>query len=44
VSHRAELRVPVEKKTQEDNAGAEAALEALKQSLASMAKQKEERK
>ncbi|KAK6007169.1 hypothetical protein QM012_006177 [Aureobasidium pullulans] len=44
VSHHAELRVPVEKKVQEDSAGAEAALEALKQSLASMAKQKEERK
>jgi RNA polymerase II elongation factor ELL len=44
VSHHAELRAPVEKKAPEDNAGAEAALEALKQSLASMAKQKEERK
>jgi RNA polymerase II elongation factor ELL len=44
VSHHAELKVPVEKKAPEDNAGAEAALEALKQSLASMAKQKEERK
>jgi len=44
VSHHAELRVPVEKKAQEDSAGAEAALETLKQSLASMAKQKEERK
>lgn len=44
VSHHAELRAPVEKRTQEDSAGAEAALEALKQSLASMAKQKEERK
>ncbi|KAH0306171.1 hypothetical protein KCU71_g9602, partial [Aureobasidium melanogenum] len=44
VSHHAELRVPMEKKVQEDSAGAEAALETLKQSLASMAKQKEERK
>jgi len=44
VSHHAELRVPVEKKAQQDSAGAEAALEALKQSLASMAKQKEDRK
>jgi RNA polymerase II elongation factor ELL len=44
VSHNAELRVPAERKTQQDNAGAEAALEALKQSLASMAKQKEDRK
>lgn len=44
VSHHAELRLPVEKKPQENCAGADAALEALKQSLASMAKQKEERK
>lgn len=44
VSHNAELRIPVEKRAEEDNAGADAALEALKQSLASMAKQKEERK
>lgn len=40
VSHNAELRLPTEKRHQEDDA----ALEALKQSLASMAKQKEERK
>jgi RNA polymerase II elongation factor ELL len=43
VSHNAELRLPVEKKTQADTADADAALATLKQSLASMAKQKEER-
>lgn len=44
VSHHAELKMPAEKKAQEDGLGAEAALEALKHSLASMAKEKEERK
>ncbi|KAI5209426.1 hypothetical protein E4T39_00870 [Aureobasidium subglaciale] len=44
VSHHAELRLPVEKKVQEDGVVADAAVENLRQSLASMAKQKEERK
>ncbi|KAI5246978.1 hypothetical protein E4T43_02436 [Aureobasidium subglaciale] len=44
VSHHAEPRILVEKKVQEDGGVADAAVENLRQSLASMAKQKEERK